>query len=81
MTAENGDSEQISHTRAATFRCPLRQSNSLTIVLSAAMTPAKSWELAIAHTLHLSRTREPEILYTLPRVARGSGMPLVTVAF
>ena len=42
---------------------------------------AKSWELAIAHTLHLSRTRGPEILYTLPRVARGSGMPLVTVAF
>ena len=42
---------------------------------------AKSRELAIAHTLHLSRTRGPEILYTLPRVARGSGMPLVAVAF
>ena len=41
---------------------------------------AKSWELAIAHTLHLSRTRGPEILYTLPRVARGGGMPLVAVA-
>ena len=41
---------------------------------------AKSWELAIAHTFHLSRTRGPEILYTLPRVARGGGMPLVAVA-
>ena len=41
---------------------------------------AKSWELSIAHTLHLSRTRGPEILYTLPRVARGGGMPLVAVA-
>ena len=41
---------------------------------------AKSWELAIAHTFHLSRTRGPEILYTLPRVARGGGMLLVAVA-
>ena len=32
------------------------------------------------HTLHLSRTRGPEILYTLPRVVRGGGMPLVAVA-
>ena len=29
----------------------------------------------------MSRTRGPEILYTLPRVARGSGMPLVAVPF